>query len=761
MTDTHPDPGQLAAYVAGELDDADATVIADHLDACPDCCARAATLGADEFARELRAVGGSNGPPAAAGQRVGPFVLVREIGHGGMGVVYLAEQPDLGRQVALKLLPSAAKLMPGRLDRFRDEVRAAARLHHTNIVPVFEVGEADGAWYYAMPYIAGRSLDRLDEKPLAPDRVARIGAQVASALAHAHARGVLHRDVKPANLLLDDADRVWVTDFGVAKFLEEQGPATGTIVGTPRYMAPEQVAGKAEPRTDVYGLGITLYELATGRPAFADPSPAAVLDAVRAMDPPAPRAVRPDLPADLDTIIQKSIAKEPRDRYATAADLTADLERFGRGEPIAARRAGPVERLRKWARRRPAVAGLVAVSGLAAVALLAGGAYHTHALRSALTAETAANAAAAARAAEARDRLELALKANRQLVEEVKRIGNTASGRPLKRRLLAVAVAGLEEVAKSHPSTEPDEYRASAHLQLGNLYTDLGDRAKGLARYDEGAALARAAVAARPDRQSARLVLGGLLAARATVLIEAGDAAAADRAAAEMLAVAGGGGSDDPNLTHLAVVARCRLGRVLVERKEFDRARPVLEAARGDADRLAAAFPSNYLARMTQGDAVEHVRMLASATGDAAGERTAKLELVPVLRAAAAARPDDPAPRGALAKALGNLGLTHLQAREFAAARGCFVECEQVAGRLAADDPQNVPAQCEWAYAALRLAELERLTGNPAVARGWYSKCRDLLRPLKDAGKLADHPRHRDVLLPAAEQRLATLAGAG
>jgi eukaryotic-like serine/threonine-protein kinase len=369
--------------------------------------------------------------------RLGEYRIVREIGRGGMGVVYEAVQESLGRHVALKVLPidRSGKL----LERFRREAKAAARLHHTNIVPVFGVGEDAGTHFYVMQFIQGRGLDRLigevarlssgkeidssgadgqddawlseiargvlsgrfRDEPTAAEgshvssavadtkrdtsgpaatrgayyrTVARLAAQAADALHHAHSQGVLHRDVKPSNLLLDGRGVLWVTDFGLAKADDSRDLTdTGDLVGTLRYMAPERFRGRADERSDVYSLGVTLYELIALRPAFDAPDRLRLMEQIAGGSIVPLRRADPHLPRDLETIVARATAREPRDRYASAHDLAEDLGRFLNDLPIRARRAGPLEHLSRWRRRHPAVAGLAAALILLLVLAAAGG----------------------------------------------------------------------------------------------------------------------------------------------------------------------------------------------------------------------------------------------------------------------------------------------------------------------------------------------------------------------------------------------------
>jgi serine/threonine protein kinase/WD40 repeat protein/tetratricopeptide (TPR) repeat protein len=421
---------------------------------------------------------------AAPLQQLGDYQILREVGRGGMGVVYEAQQLSLGRHVAIKLLPAHALLDPRHLGRFQREARSAARLHHTNIVPVFGVGEADGLHYYVMQFIQGLSLDVvLDElrrlrqphgkrtptqgdppgRPTnasqnvsavdvarglltgefrqpepsgaltaAPDEpaaemdaggrmkddgsrqdasdssltvhrssissatirlpgqketstlsesgsqywqsVARVGMQVADALAHAASQGVLHRDIKPSNLLLDETGNVWVTDFGLAKATSDGDNLThtGDIVGTMRYMAPERFNGQGDLRSDVYSLGLTLYEMLALRPAFDEADRNKLVKQVMHDEPVRPRKLNRSVPRDLETVVLKAIARDPAHRYQTPAEMAEDLKRFVEDRPVKARRVSEAEKFWRWCRRNPLPASLLAGMVLVFVAGFAG-----------------------------------------------------------------------------------------------------------------------------------------------------------------------------------------------------------------------------------------------------------------------------------------------------------------------------------------------------------------------------------------------------
>jgi serine/threonine protein kinase/Tfp pilus assembly protein PilF len=354
---------------------------------------------------------------------LGDFRIIREVGRGGMGVVYEAVQISLGRRVALKVLPFAAALDTRQLQRFKNEAQAAAHLHHTNIVPVFGVGCERGVHFYAMQFIEGQTLAALirelrleagksDRGSRIEDRgskagvevatiedcgprnetrprhvrssildprssifrtVAIVGVQAAQALEHAHQQGIIHRDIKPANLLVDPGGRLWITDFGLAQCQSQSGlTMTGDLVGTLRYMSPEQALGKywlLDHRTDLYALGATLYELLTLEPVFQGRDREEILRQIVSEEPLRPKHWNKAIPAELETIVLKALEKEPRNRYANARDLADDLQRFLDDKPIRARRPTLRQRAAKWGRRHRGIVVTGAVAFLVALVL--------------------------------------------------------------------------------------------------------------------------------------------------------------------------------------------------------------------------------------------------------------------------------------------------------------------------------------------------------------------------------------------------------
>ena len=300
---------------------------------------------------------------------IGGYRIKSEIGRGGMGVVYEAVQIVTGRKVALKVLPISSAMDPRQIERFRIEGQAAAALDHPHIVPVFEIGCENGVHFYAMRFVDGRSLGSIVHEArsgestliMSPREAAHLALQAAEALAHAHALGILHRDVKPANLLVEPGGHLWVADFGLAHFMNGGDlTQTGDVVGTLRYLSPEQAKGRRQldARTDVYSLGATLYELATLRPAFDGQDRHELLRQIASDEPIAPRRLDPNIPRDLETILATAMAKEQGDRYASATEIADDLRRFLDGRPILARRPDAPTRAARWARRHRLAVGI-------------------------------------------------------------------------------------------------------------------------------------------------------------------------------------------------------------------------------------------------------------------------------------------------------------------------------------------------------------------------------------------------------------------
>jgi eukaryotic-like serine/threonine-protein kinase len=307
----------------------------------------------------------------------GDYELLEEIGRGGQGVVYRARQKSLNRTVALKVIGLGEWASTPHLKRFRQEAEAAASLEHPQIVPIYEIGERDRSCYFSMKFIEGGQLDAvLGGKPMPVRQAAELLVKIARTVQFAHEHGILHRDIKPGNILLDKKGEPHLTDFGLARLVEQESTVTNSldVLGTPSYMAPEQAAGQTKNLTaaaDVYGLGAVFYQMLTGQPPFLGGTNYETIGLVLKTDARPPRLLNAKVDRDLSTICLKCLEKDPRSRYETAEALAQDLERWLRLEPIGARRASFYTRGRKWVQRNPATA--VASSSLVALLAVIGG----------------------------------------------------------------------------------------------------------------------------------------------------------------------------------------------------------------------------------------------------------------------------------------------------------------------------------------------------------------------------------------------------
>src|SRR5262245_17387362 len=350
---------------------------------CPGCLLESGLRLLEEAVAEGDDLGHIDKPVRAAARserlvemlgELGDYELLEEVGRGGQGVVFRARQRSLNRTVALKVISLGQWTSQAHLKRFRREAEAAASLDHPGIVPIYEVAERDGSCYFSMKFVEGGQLDEVvKHAPMSVRQAAELVAKVARTVHFAHGHGILHRDIKPGNILLDVNGEPHLTDFGLARLTETESTVTRTIetLGTPSYMAPEQALGHNDhltSATDVYGLGAVLYHLLTGHPPFSGGTTYETIRLLLETEPRQPRLWNPKTDRDLTTICLKCLEKDPRRRYSSALALAEDFERWLRHEPIRARRTGMFGRGRKWVRRNPTIALLIlSLAGLAAV----------------------------------------------------------------------------------------------------------------------------------------------------------------------------------------------------------------------------------------------------------------------------------------------------------------------------------------------------------------------------------------------------------
>ena len=494
---------------------------------------------------------------------LGKYELLGELGRGAMGVVYKARERALDRIVAIKVILAGPHAGQDRLDQAYREARAIARLQHPNIVQIHEIGEEDGRPFLCMEYVDGPGLDRLLRRwqgqgspGLAPDVAANLLQTVARAVHYAHQQGIVHRDLKPANILMRgavgesphtsaretesaglDLQSVVpkIADFGLAKFLDSPAGATctGQLVGTPSFMAPEQADGRVDevgPAADVYALGVILYELLAGRPPFQATTVQLSLELTRTAEPLPPRRWRPNLPRDLQTICLKCLAKEPGGRYASALALAEDLRRYLAGEPIRAVAATRYERLAKWVKRRPVVAGLLA----ALMIVLAGGVtgiiwQWQRAEQNAATALENARDFKLERdkAIEERGRAERHLKSARESIDELAKLGDRLWAQARTNRtgkvLLEKVLAFYQEVLKDE-STDPAVRLSTAQVcgQVSQIRHTLGQLDRAVEACEQESSLLAGLVKENPDNAYYELRLGESLRNRAHILRDLG-----------------------------------------------------------------------------------------------------------------------------------------------------------------------------------------------------------------------------------------------
>jgi serine/threonine-protein kinase len=433
---------------------------------------------------------------AATAAMVPGYEIVGELGRGGMGVVYKARQKGLNRWVALKMVLAGAHASPHQLERFRIEAEAIAHLQHPNIVHVYEVGEQDGLPYFSLEFVDGGSLEQQVFRQAQPPRAAaHMVETLARAMAYAHENGIIHRDLKPANVLLTKSGIPKITDFGLAKRLEDDSSQTksGTLMGTPSYMAPEQGRGDTHnigPLADVYALGAMLYDLLTGRPPFLGATPMETVMKVTSEEPLAPTRLQPGLPRDLETICLKCLQKDTHQRYASALALAEDLRRFLSDEPILARPVPAWERAMRWCVRNPRVAALlgavafllvtVAVGSLAAAWKIS---QEKEKAEQNAQAEILAREEANRNAQEAKELQGLANKQAQLALQTVydvvtkadEKLKDKAAMGPLRKELLELAMTNLGQVARELVSSGKADRTMGAALQrMGTFYEQMG-----------------------------------------------------------------------------------------------------------------------------------------------------------------------------------------------------------------------------------------------------------------------------------------------
>jgi serine/threonine-protein kinase len=631
--------------------------------------------------------GGESGPagdsPPVAGYRI-----LGELGRGGMGVVYKARQRGLNRLVALKMVLAGAHASAHQLSRFHIEAEAVARLQHPNIVQIYEVSEQDGLPFFSLEFVDGGPLDRkLGGKPQPPREAAQLCATLARAMHFAHEHGILHRDLKPANVLMTEDGIPKITDFGLAKRLEEDDSSqtkSGTILGTPSYMAPEQALGnirELSPRSDIYSLGAMLYEFITGKPPFQGPTPMDTVIKVTREEVIAPSRLQPSVPPDLETICVKCLQKEPANRYASCFELADDLNRFIIGEPILARPVGSIERAVRWCKRNPKWAGMWGTIA-ALLVFVAGGSLYA-AINIQAQKERADENARIAKISEehakkneekAKEFGNSAGQAYATLIVEVQdQLKDKPAFQDLKQKILLPAIKGLQAlIARMDDNKDPSNLRnlAEAHLRMGNLYREVGQIDQAYKQFQETHDLRENIARVNPKDDSARMEVANSWRALGEMdLYAKGDAARAREDYKRALTIA----TD------------------LVEHPGSDKP-PLMKRKQVVADLY-------YSLGDIADDPVEAREYYTQALARREEWRKAEPEEVLAITAVGFCYHD-------LAKAA-------FHSRDLAAARGYFDQCLKLREETLERQPQSFNAKLLLAFELDRLGDFQVRTGNP------------------------------------------------
>jgi serine/threonine protein kinase len=704
--------------------------------------------------------------PEQASQTLGDYQLLDRLGSGGMGVVYRARQRSANRLVALKIIRPerladlSLESKAETLQRFLTEAQAAAQLAHDHIVTVYDVGEAKGQPYYSMRYIKGRSLaELLRAGPLDNRRAAELLAPVARAVHYAHQKGILHRDLKPQNVMLDEAERPYVADFGLAKLTESSSEVTrtGQVMGTAAYMSPEQAqdASQCTPASDTYSLGATLYELLTGRPPFRAANQIDTLRQVIHDEPVAPRLLNPAIDRDLETITLKCLEKDPARRYATAALLADELERVLSGEPILARPISASSRLWRQCKRRPLVSSLAAlfvlsllvgisVSSYFAVlanqrATLAEGrrlelqskntelkeAYATVEkrrleLQSTNQQLTSANITAEDRriAAEeaatiAREQSQLALESLQSVIFDIQRkLENVPRAGDLRRSLLQTALAKLQKVSDQFASRDAIDRNSFVALNdLGDVFLRIGSD---FARPGTPVIRAEDSFAVNAD----------------------GPFAAARRAYEQAFAIAQTLAAADPSTVQAQLdlsIAYNKLGDVELRSGQMAEALASHQKSLEITQKLAAAFPSDAQAQRGLSVSYNKLGDVQFEAGKLKAALAAHQKMLEICQQLASADPSDAPTQRYLAIAYERVGRTQLRSGDVTEALGSNKEGLEIRQRLAVADPNDAQAQRDLSISYETLGDAQLRSGKVTEALEAYQQGMEVSQKLAAA----------------------------
>jgi tetratricopeptide (TPR) repeat protein len=701
-------------------------------------------------------------------QRIADYEIEGELGRGGMGVVFLARDIKLRRRVAVKMLLGGEWAGPDALARFHSEGLAIAKLAHPHIVQVLEIGEHERMPFLVLEYVDGGSLhQRCRANPQDPRWAAEMVASLADAVHHAHTHGIIHRDLKPANVLLTQAGVPKIADFGLAKFDPDLSVAqganqttSGVVVGTPSYMAPEQVRGQEKrligPAVDTYALGGILYESLTGKPAFDGDTMQVLMDVI-SKDPLPPRRHVAGIPLDLERICLKCLEKEPSRRYASAADLAADLRRFLRGEVVHARPVPWLERLWRLARRRPLEATLAFALSVAVLALVIASAYFNYQLSVALQATRLAESAARANAIAAGRQRDLAVQACTRLITETQdALNDPSDARAARLRLLQAAVDGLTEIDAASEVGKMPLISALAHsYRAESLRFSRGsaeDVRRELLRAEE-ILMGHVVPGTEPpeDRRLARIAWNRVLNGLGTMAINAGEPDTARDYFTRLLKTAEAYLAVDPG-DRETMLTRIRayqgLALAAAWKRDDDAEAEALVHAQQYSDEVLRLVPDHILVRRIYATVLDRLAARAETQ-----ERY--LTAIRLTQASLDVLPNPPRnfeDRRNRMGAYANLGTLNQVLGRFDEARTYIQGNLDQATFLANADPENFERQLDLIHARVNMAGLDLSCLHVEEARASYASVMTTLESWKQSGRLEGHRAYLQILSEVQDQ---------